>query len=400
MNINYNSLTESKSTKNIEAFKKYILKKDTLIIPNDNSEIICSVWVETKIHDDINKIKDNFFYINSWKIYIIYSKVYPEIWEVKVFFDTTPYVKSQIIIIKISLFIILFSIFIFYFVGTKITNYSFRNLHNIAKKAWELDIERSFQKLEIIWNKNDEINILAEKINISFSHIKNQTDNLKQFITDVSHEFKTPLMIINSEIDLYNKKLEKNKLDEKDTFHLLISVKEKTKQLNNLLETFLFLSRIENKIENLDKKETNLSEYIENFSKKYIENNKILKNIWTTNVEVIYKIDKNIKLEIEENTFNILIWNLISNAIKFSKNNNKIILEIGLSKSCFYIKDNGIWIDKENLENIFNKFFRNDKNVEWFWIWLFLVKRLVELYNWKISIQSKKWKGAKFIVNF
>jgi len=400
MNINYNSIIKSKNIKNIDAFKKYILEKDTLIIPNDNSEIICSVWVERKIHDDINKIKDNLFYLNSWKIYIIYSKVYPKIWEVKVFFDTTPYVKAQIIIIKISLFIILISLFIFYFVGKKITNYSFRNLNIIAKKAWELDIENSFQKLEIIWNKNDEINILAEKINISFSHIKNQTNNLKQFISDVSHEFKTPLMVINSEIDLYNKKLEKNKLGFNDTYNLLLSIKEKTKQLDNLLETFLFLSRLENKIEKLNKNETNLSKYIKNISREYIKNNKIIKNIWENNFNIIYKIESNIKLKIEENTFNILIWNLISNAIKFSRNNDKIILEIWLNINWFYIKDNWIWIDKDNLEKIFDKFFRNDKNIEWFWIWLFLVKRLSDLYDWKISIESEKWKGTKFIVNF
>jgi K+-sensing histidine kinase KdpD len=86
-------------------------------------------------------------------------------------------------------------------------------------------------------------------------------------------------MVINSKIDLYNKKLEKNKLDKNDTKELLSNIKDKTKKLNNLLETFLFLSRIENNIEKLSKSKVNFSNYIEIFTKKYIENNETIKNI-------------------------------------------------------------------------------------------------------------------------
>jgi signal transduction histidine kinase len=86
-------------------------------------------------------------------------------------------------------------------------------------------------------------------------------------------------MVINSKIDLYNKKLEKNKLDKKDTEILLENIKEKTKKLDNLLETFLLLSRVENSIEKLNKSKINFSNYLENFSREYIQNSEIIKNI-------------------------------------------------------------------------------------------------------------------------
>lgn len=404
MNINYNKYSNLESTTNLEAFREYILQKDTLIIPNDWWELTCSNWVESKIHNDIEKIKDNYFYNNWEKIFFIYSQYYPEIWEVKVFFDTTPYVKSQILIIKISLFIIFFSLFLYIIIWKRITKYAFKNLKDITLEASNLDIEKDFNKIKIVGHPEDEINILANKINKSFGHIKNQASNLKQFITDVSHEFKTPLMVINSKIDLYNKKCEKWKCGTNDIRLLHESVKNNTKKLDWLLETFLFLARIESNIEKLDKRKINISEYLQAFSKIYIESYYFWKNIDALNIKLNFRIQKNIFLEIEENTFNIMFWNLLSNAIKFSQNNldknKEIEIEIWCEENSFWVKDNWIWITKENLNKIWDKFFRADTNIEWFWVGLFLVKRLSKLYWAEVEIESKINSGTKFIIKF
>jgi len=391
MNINYNMYLSEKSENNLDAFKEYILQKDTLIIPSDWSDIICSNWVDLKIHNNIDKIKDKFFYKSEWKIYFIFSKYYDGIWEVKVFFDTTPYVNSQLIIIKISLVIIFISIFINLRVWRIISKYSLKNLKNILNQSKEIDIEKDFKKIQIIWNKDDEINIVAEALNKSFTHIKKQTSNLKQFITDVSHEFRTPLMVINSQIDLYNKKLEKSKLNKDDTKKLLEKIKDKTAKLNKLLETFFLLSRIENKIEKLDTKNIDLSFCLKNITENYILN-------IDKKVDIEYKLEKNIHLDIENGTFNILFENLLWNAVKFSNKSPKI--EVWLNKESFWIKDNWIWIEKKELKKIWDKFYRYDINKEWFWVWLFIVKRLIDLYRWKIDIESQKGKWTKLVVKF
>lgn len=341
MDINYDMYNSQKSDNNLEAFKEYILKKDTLIIPIDGGELICSNWVETRIHSDVEKIKDKLFY-NSWeKIFFIFTQYYDDIWEVKVFFDTTPYVKSQLLIIKISIIIILFLIIIYYFIARIMT-----------KKAFK---------------------------------------NMRQFTTDVSHEFKTPLMVIDSQIDLYNKKLEKKKISWNDTNLLLTKVKENTYKLNNLLETFLLLSRLENSLQCLNTQEIDFEEYI----KKLVSNSGLLNE---KKLKIDYNIFKKTKLKIENNTFNILFENILSNAIKFSKLWWKI--EIWSNKTSFWIKDNWVWIEKAKLKKIWKKFYKNDTNKEWFWVGLFIVKRLCELYNWKIEVKSEPWKGTVFIIKF
>ena len=396
MNINYSDST-SINIDNVEDFKDFILQKNTLIIPEDGSEVVCSNSVLKNIHTDVDVIKDKYFYITTEKTYFIYSKNYPGVWEVKVFFDTTSYVNSQITIIKISIFIILFSVFFYIIIWKKITKYSLKNLKRIKDQAENLDIENDFKKIKIIWNEKDEINVLATTINESFSHIKLQTWNLKQFTDDVAHEFKTPLMVINSRIDLYNKKLEKNKLSENDTKDLIFDIKKSTKKLNNLLETFLFLSRVENKIEKLQKKEFNIWEILKQYTQDYLLDNNLSDKI--IKIKYAFDLDDDICLLIDDNTFKILIENLLSNSIKFSKKEN-IKIEIWLNKKCFWIKDSWVWMNKKDLEKIWNKFFRKDNKIEWFWIWLFIVKRLVNLYNWKIKIKSEENIWTKFTITF
>jgi signal transduction histidine kinase len=241
------------------------------------------------------------------------------------------------------------------------------------------------------WCKGDEICILANTINNSFVKINQQTSNLKQFITDVSHEFKTPLMVINSKIDLYKKLEEKWKASPKELDKLLSTIKQRTKKLNNILETLFVFSR---KIEGIDKikcKNINLSNYISTYIDDYVAN-------ITQDIEIQYNITKSVTKCIDIELFNIIIDNLLSNAIKFSW--EKKVIKIWLTDDQFYVQDYGPGIDKDNLEKIWEKFYRQDTNIEGFWVWLFLVKRVTEVFNWKIAVLSKKWKGAKFIIQF
>jgi signal transduction histidine kinase len=57
-------------------------------------------------------------------------------------------------------------------------------------------------------------------------------------------------------------------------------------------------------------------------------------------------------------------------------------------------------MSEENLEKIFQKFFRENSDLEWFGIGLFLVKRLLDLYNWEIEVKSQKNIGSEFIIFF
>lgn len=194
---------------------------------------------------------------------------------------------------KLSLIIILISGFLSFFFGKKISLYALGDLKKIAQKAQSIDIEKDFETIEIIGRKDDEINILAERINESFLKIQKQASHLKQFITDVSHEFKTPLMVMNSQIDLYKKKLEKKDLTKTEIQSLLTNIKQKSYKLNQLLETFLLLSRMENNIQNLRKTHLNISEYLPLTCDGFLDSSSFDGNIH-------YKIQKEVYTYAEE----------------------------------------------------------------------------------------------------
>jgi signal transduction histidine kinase len=93
------------------------------------------------------------------------------------------------------------------------------------------------------------------------------------------------------------------------------------------------------------------------------------------------------------------VKNILSNAIKYSKTWWKI--EIYFSNWMLEITDYWIWIKKNNLKNIFNRYFRENYNSEeGFWLWLALVKKVTDLNNWKLQIESKKDTFTKININF
>jgi len=391
MNKNYSSFTsESASQENINEFRNYLMTQDTMIIPKE-WDLICSPWVAGKIKENPEQVKDRYFYLDWEDVYFIYSKNFDEIWEVKVFFDTTSYIASQITIIKVSL-VFMFVVFLFqYFFGRIISKRLLGNLEYISRSAKDIDINNNTQRFSFPeLTQDDEILILSKALNESYDTIDLQTSQLKQFLTDVSHEFKTPLMVMNSHIDLLEKKNDGTMLENTDLKKYFSAARKHISKLNWLLESLFFLSRTEEKKSCLVKSKSNLASFV-NERVELLQENFPHKNI-----VYIQNIPKDLQYEIEENTFSILIDNLISNAIKFSPDDSRV--EISANTSSFTISDNWPWISKEEAKKIWDKFYRKDTNIEGFWVGLYLVKRILDIYDWKISVWKSKLWWAKFKV--
>ena len=209
--------------------------------------------------------------------------------------------------------------------------------------------------------------------------IQFQREKLNNFIKDTTHELNTPLSALLLCIDSDNFSSEQNKK------HIKISAKKISNLYKDL--TYLFLKdHSEDKLYNIDISnvlKNELAFHSELASKKKI---KMEHHIETTH------------FQIEEEDFIRLTNNLISNAIKYTKRNGEIM--ISLQNNILTIKDTGIGIEEEQLEKIFERYYRATSSVGGFGIGLNIVYSICKNYNIKIDVQSQIGKGTTFILSF
>jgi signal transduction histidine kinase len=163
--------------------------------------------------------------------------------------------------------------------------------------------------------------------------------------------------------------------------------------MKNLVNELLFLNK--NIISTSDNIDVNMQWFLKNIisSFKLIRDKK-----W---IPLILEVNENFTLKTNSLILDKLIWNILKNAISYSE---KWEIILSLDKNKITIKDSWIWIEKEDLENIWNRFYRieksrNNKNW-WFWLGLSIVKRIVEENNWEIKINSEIWIWTEFIIFF
>jgi len=209
------------------------------------------------------------------------------------------------------------------------------------------------------------------------------------FFTNISHEILTPLSIIMGAVGILKKKTRKGK-DE-------INIMERNLLgLRNLLRQLLDYRKMETGHLKLKVREGNLIEVIQSL----INNFKPL--FQSKNIDLLFDAPDELTCFFDEDKVNKICQNLISNAIKYSHENGKVIISIIQDKGnvFLHIKDNGFGISEEDLGGIFNRFYRSDytKKELGTGIGLALVKNLVELHKGTIEVQSSLGKGTIFTV--
>jgi signal transduction histidine kinase len=299
-------------------------------------------------------------------------------------YDVTEHVDGQFTLLRISLLLSLAFFLIITLVSFLFVKASLSPLGKIIRYIRSFQTDFSLPEFPLAGPKNDEFVIVAETLAEAFKKIQSQTEVLRQFSIDAAHEFKTPLMIIHSEIDCA--------LKSGDYQTCFDNIRSQIYFLDTMIGTLLTIARIEK--EDIKKEKINISELFE------INISEIEKIFHEKGLHVIRNIDKNIVFNTNRSLFQMIVSNLIKNAFNYT---NAGEIEITLTKKGFSVRDTGIGIVKENIDKIWDRLYRVDSS----WsvqnghgLGLYLVKTIVEKLGHTIRVESITGKGSTFSVKF
>lgn len=229
--------------------------------------------------------------------------------------------------------------------------------------------------------------------------IQKKTSEIKNdFINNMTHEFKTPLATISLAVDaMRNEKVLQDR--EKMTYFSGI-IKEENKRMNKQVETILQASLMDRQEIQLNKISIHVHEVIHSV----LDNVRLQLEDKSGSAVVQLNASEDL-IEADEVHFTNLIFNLIDNAIKYSKDNLLIkISTLNMNGRSIQIRveDNGIGMNKETQKRIFEKFYRahtgNVHNVKGFGLGLSYVKTMVDAHGGKIKVESATGRGTAFTI--
>ncbi len=217
------------------------------------------------------------------------------------------------------------------------------------------------------------------------------------FINNMTHELKTPLATISLAIDALTNEKVIHDTDKIKYYSAMI--KDENKRMNKQVEKILQAARIEKQDIKLNLQEIDAHEVI----KKIADN--LLLQIQERNGKLNLRLDAaKHKVEADDVHFSNIIFNLLDNAIKYSKDNPEIEIETAVFNDMLAIrvKDNGIGMNRETQMRVFEKFYRahtgNLHNVKGFGLGLSYVKAITEAHNGKVRVESTLGKGSTFTI--
>ncbi len=233
-----------------------------------------------------------------------------------------------------------------------------------------------------------------EELSKAFAREKELNEMKSRFVTLASHEFKTPLSVILSSTNLIEKYQDAGSADKR--LRHVQRIKSNVNNLKQLLNDFLSLEKLEAGIVRNDPARTDLVKMAEDALQ---------------DMEEACKDQQRIELEVrgtardvsvDQHLLRNILNNLLSNAIKYSPAGSLIqfLVEFGEDKVRIGVADSGIGIPPEELEHLFERFFRatNTSGISGTGLGLSIVKRYLDLMGGAIAVESLPGKGSTFAV--
>ena len=238
---------------------------------------------------------------------------------------------------------------------------------------------------------NDELTELAKTLNEMLDRLQGGISRQQKFVSDASHELRTPTAVISNYIEV----LEKYSDDEQLFNESVEAIRSEAQNMKKLLESLLFLARTDQQRQELHKEKFDLSNIVDDVMYK-------TKKVFQTH-EVILLQNDFAEIFGDVTTIRQMLRIFLDNAIKYTPEGGKISVSSKVDGENIFVKisDTGIGISEENLPKIFSRFFRVSSEdlvhaTNGSGLGLSIAKWIADNHGIKISVESKQGKGTTF----
>ena len=228
---------------------------------------------------------------------------------------------------------------------------------------------------------------------------RKMADQVKEdFVSNFSHEVRTPLTILHGQMQNLKAHLEMSDSYQSNFGSIFLKIENNTRRLINLFNDLLRLTSVETKKEIL-KEEINIEEMLTFITKD------LLVNYAEKKIQFIFDLSSNL-FNVDYSLFEQVLLNLIDNSLKYSRETGIIKIKTYREDHWDYliIQDNGIGIPEDHLHRIFERFFRVDSgrssSIEGTGLGLSIVKHIIQKHDGKIKVQSSLNEGTTFLLSF
>ncbi|MDO8544242.1 MAG: ATP-binding protein [Opitutaceae bacterium] len=274
-----------------------------------------------------------------------------------------------------------------------VLNRALRPLREMIRTARAIQAQELDLRLRVP-ETDDEMQGLAETFNEMVGRLHRSFAQMRQFITDASHELRSPLAVLRGEVELGLKaRLDANRCQE-----ILGLCAVEIARLSGLVETLLFLSNADAEKAALDFKPVNLTRVMDEMA----EQTRILAE--AKGVEVTLVNGHGIVMPADEMRVRQLLLNLVGNAVKFTPPGGRITLSCRSvdGQAEFVVRDTGIGIEPKHLPHVFDRFYRADRSDPGagggYGLGLSICRWIVEAHRGTIQVESVPGKGSAFTV--
>lgn len=277
--------------------------------------------------------------------------------------------------------------------GYYITKKAFRPINGIIKTANEISDQNDIsRRIKIEPGAiEDEMYNLSLTLNNMLDEIENLVKKEKQFTSDASHELRTPISVILAQGEYLADIAENEKEKE-----LAEDIVLKAKQVSKLVSSLLLLARIDQSRQRFNKEKVDLSVLVD------IAIDGVCDMADKNDIRLESQVSEGLMVDADETLLLSALTNLISNGIKYGKRGGYVFVSALKTEDGaeITVKDDGVGIDKEHIDKIWDRFYRVDdvRNDEYssYGLGLAMTKSIINLHDGDITVKSEPEQGTEF----